>query len=248
MDPFRSKTSTYAINRTTLLFPVDLSLIETTAIAQNWPDAHPNGLKNNIKNFSTPFVVVPTGYESTVWEIGPDKRNKIVSTVAACSSLQVAKRKGLDILIESAKLLPDFHFIIVGPTDSLIEIIKSEFTPSNNIEFIPPLERSKLNEIYCSTSVYLQLSKAEGLPNVLCEAMMCRCIPVGSPVFGIPNGIEKCGYIAEAPNPELIADLIVKAHSGDTDLRNKCRNRIEQNFSLEKRKRTLLKEINSHLT
>ena len=240
---WRKPIGEFVIRNSELLLPVDYTLIESNEIAKNWPDAHPNGLKFNIKNFNTPVRTMPTGYASDVWKSGEADRKKIVSTVAGCSTMQIAYRKGLDLFIESAKLLPDFKFIIVGPSSSLIHEIQRKFDVPSNVEILPRQKREDLNAIYTSSSVYTQLSRAEGLPNVLCEAMMCGCIPVGSPVFGIPECIKNTGFVAHHPDPKEIAVLIENAHSkGSEQTRREVRDRIQQEFTLENR-RIALQEV-----
>ena len=63
------------------------------------------------------------------------------------------------------------------------------FNLGDNVSLLPALDRKDLVTHYNTTSIYAQLSRSEGLPNVLCEAMLCGCIPVGSPVFGIPKAV-----------------------------------------------------------
>lgn len=238
-SPWRKHFGKFVVNNTKLLLPVNDSLIETYPIAKNWPDAYPNGLKHNLKNFKTDFIDLPTGYDSSVWNSGEQKRDKIVSTVAACSTLQIAKRKGLDLFIKTAKNLPEFQFKIVGVSADLEKILRQKYSPTQNVLFLPRQPREELNKVYTESSVYLQLSRAEGLPNVLCEAMMCGCVPVGSPVFGIPHGIGDTGYVAEDPDPKKIADLVQLAHQNADQLRMKARQRVVENFSIQKREETL---------
>lgn len=238
---WRTPLGTYVVNNSTLLLPVNDSLIHTKKIAKHWPDAHPNGLVANIPSFNTPYRDLPTGYDADVWEAGKIKREKIVSTVAACSTIQIAKRKGLDLFIQTSVLLPDYTFYIVGVSDELKAELIKHYTPGTNLKFLPRQKREDLNKVYTKSSVYLQLSRAEGLPNVLCEAMMCSCVPVGSSVFGIPHGIGDTGYVAERPDPEHIAELVTTAHQQADQLRKKARRRVIDHFSLERRKNTLTK-------
>lgn len=243
---WRKPIGSFVLKNSSLLLPVNDSLIETYPIAEKWPDAHPNGVRYNVPNFTTSFRELATGYDASVWEMGALERDKTVLTVAACSTLQIAKRKGLDLFIGTSKLLPEFSFSIVGVSEPLKQLLIEKYAPGENVHFIPRQKRESLNHVYTQSSVYLQLSRAEGLPNVLCEAMMCGCVPVGSPVFGIPHGIGDTGFIAKTPDPMVIAPLVLKAHNSSDKLRQEARQRVIENFSLELRTEKLFSIFNSY--
>ncbi|WP_020403630.1 glycosyltransferase family 4 protein [Gracilimonas tropica] len=233
---WRAPLGKYVLKNSSLLLPVDKTLIKTDAIAKHWGESHPNGVTQNIPGFNkNNWEALATGYDPKAWKPGSLQREKIVSTVALCSNHRTALIKGWDLFIEASKLLPDYTFKIVGADPQLVPELKERYQPGKNLEFLPPIPRQELENIYRQSSVYAQLSRAEGLPNVLCEAMMCGCVPVGSAVFGIPHGIGKAGLIAENPDPDKIAELIREAHHNAEELRPKARQRIIEEFSLENR-------------
>ena len=238
-DPLRGKVAEFIAKNSTLLLPVDGSLISTSPIAVNWKEAHPNGLNHIIKNFKTPYEVVHTGYDSSFWHEGPLNRNRTVLTVAIIDSIKRVLVKGVDLFIETSKELPDFSFTLVGATPKMIAYIREKYSPGLNVSFRSKVSLEELKEIYTSHSVYVQLSRNEGLPNALCEAMISGCVPVGSPVFGIPTAIANVGFIAKFPDPKSISELIQKAHSEAPLLRPKCRQHIKDHFSSEKREKRL---------
>lgn len=239
---WRAPLGKFTIRNSTLLLPVNKTLIETDEVAKHWPSAHPNGLSENIDHFDTPWKELPTGYDSTFWDFTETERKKSVVTVAFIQSIRTAYVKGVDLIIESARNLPDFSFQIIGISESMKDKLNARFDPPANIEFKKSVPREQLLEYYQKASVYVQPSRTEGLPNVLCEAMLCGCVPVGSPVFGIPDCIGDTGYLADEPDPKQIAELIETAHKNARSLRPKTRERILQNFTLEKREDDL-KEI-----
>ncbi|MBD3616868.1 MAG: glycosyltransferase family 4 protein [Gracilimonas sp.] len=240
---WRAPIGKFVISNNTILLPVDETLIKTKSIAKNWPGAHPNGLKNNIPNFNTDWRVLPTGYDPEKWRAGLSQREKSVVTVASCPNLTKALIKGLDLVIETAKLLESYSFTIVGIPDDLKKLLTDKYSPPENLKILPSVPRKELAAIYAESSVYLQPSRSEGMPNVLCEAMLCGCVPVGSPVFGIPNAIGDTGFIANEPDPKKISSLIKEAHNQAKELRPKARQRIIEQFSLERREQELIEII-----
>lgn len=242
---WRAPLGKYVLRNSSLLLPVDKTLIKTDPVSKNWDKAHPNGVTYNVPGFNNKWIDLATGYDPENWNPGPSDRDKTVCTAALCSNHRTSLIKGWDLFIETSKLLPDFEFRIVGADSLFIPELKERYKPGNNLKFIPPVPREELEDIYHQSSVYLQLSRAEGLPNVLCEAMLCGCVPVGSPVFGIPHGIGNTGYIIKKPDPNTIATAIKEAHTNAPSQREKARRRIMDSFSLEGRSRRLKEIISS---
>jgi glycosyltransferase involved in cell wall biosynthesis len=67
---------------------------------------------------------------------------------------------------------------------------------------------------FSRSDVFVLSSYAEGMPNVLVEAMMCGCTPVAT---NCPTGPReplydgRIGHLVEMKNPLMMADVIVKA-------------------------------------
>jgi glycosyltransferase involved in cell wall biosynthesis len=56
----------------------------------------------------------------------------------------------------------------------------------------------------------------EGLPNALCEAMLCGCVPVGTKRNGIPTAIGDCGFYVPYDDPKAAAEAIKKRLAQET--------------------------------
>lgn len=243
---WRAPLSRFIINQASCLLPVDDSLIEANSIAKYWGEAYPNGIRHHIENFKTNWYQLPTGYDRKLWDFGSENRDKKVLSVALISTKKVLLRKGIDLLLKSTVYLPDYTFTIIGVTNEMHTFINQEYKLGNNVILLPPLPREELVSHYKNASVYAQLSRSEGLPNVLCEAMLCGCIPVGSPVFGIPKAILDPDLIVYKPDPKLIADTIIFAHEKFNTQRDQFREHIDKNYSIEKREQKLLSLIDDY--
>jgi glycosyltransferase involved in cell wall biosynthesis len=79
------------------------------------------------------------------------------------------------------------------------------------------------------------------MPNTLCEAMLCECIPIGSNVNGIPDAIGDTGIIVKKRDVMELEAGLRKALELNTG--GKASNRIKENFSFELREKNLISAL-----
>ncbi|NNF56886.1 MAG: glycosyltransferase family 4 protein [Rhodothermaceae bacterium] len=233
---WRAPFARQVLHRASLLLPVAESLVQTTN--SFLPASPEQGLRVHVPDLRTPIEVVPTGYDPAAWPLGRAERAPSVVSVALIDSDRTLRRKGVDLLIEVARRLPSIPFDVVG-IEMDLEEIRQRYRPPANLALRPPLPREELAEVYGKAAVYLQLSRAEGMPNVLCEAMLCGCIPVGSRVFGIPAAIGQAGYLVEAPEPEAVARVVQDALDAPPSAREAAHAQIVEHFTRQKRRERL---------
>ena len=181
-----------------------------------------------------------TGYQFDLKEISELKmeREKLVLTVSITNNQQRFLIKGLDRYKELPEKLPDFMFYIIG----VGEEAKQLFNPlPRNLVLLPPLNHSELTDYYLKASFYSQLSRSEGLPNALCEAMLYGCIPLGLDVGGISTAIGKEGFVMNAWDVNSAVDFILKNHNMLN--REVFKKQIEDKFDLKFRQEKLLELI-----
>jgi glycosyltransferase involved in cell wall biosynthesis len=186
--------------------------------------------------------VVPTGYDADVWKPLGAKR-PMVLMVASCPDAARIKIKGVDFFFDVARSLPDREFVVVGLTDAVAATVR---IPANvrRCAFLP---HDSLLALYREAKVYAQLSMREGLPNSLCEAMLCECIPVGTRNGGIPTAIGETGYLCEYGNIEDARRQIEAALLASPDRGRDARARIAEHFTVDRR-RQALKDLIGTLT
>jgi glycosyltransferase involved in cell wall biosynthesis len=198
-----------------------------------------SGITQFIPNLTTPINEIPTAYDSSFWKRNQTKIPKTVLTVAIISDQRTFERKGIPLFLELATALPDFQFTVAGIED----ISLFDYTLPKNVILLGKQTREALKDLYSSHTFYYQGSQIEGLPNVLCEAMLCECIPVGTQVFGIPDAIGSTGRIIDSRT--TTENLLSFFKNPPLELGAKARKRIQEHYPLKRRRdafeRTLTK-------
>ena len=239
LSGWRRRIARMVFRRADALLPVSSSLVRSRNRFSEGPEEREYGFRMLAPDTPAAIHVVPTGYDPEAWPAGPGDRAPVVGTVGFIDEGRTFRLKGIDLFFDAARLMPDVRFRVVGVRNR--ETIAARHDPPPNVEMIPPVPREQLPAQYHEMSVYVQLSRAEGLPNVLCEAMLCGCVPVGSRVFGIPEGIGDAGFLVDEPDASVVCETIRTAlRAADPTLRAAARAHIERFFHRDRRREKLL--------
>ena len=197
---------------------------------------HRQGYSVFCSNIKTPSKAIYYSFNSNYWKPleNVPKEDNLFITVGNLSIKSLYKRKGFSLIIKTAALFPHFRFVLIGAPEG--------FTIENkpdNVELLPFMSQDELIKWLSKARFYLQLSMFEGMPNALCEAMLCRCIPIGSNVSGIPFVIGDTGFILNRRSSELLAKKFQEISSLNKEkldeLSNAARERISTEFTHERR-------------
>ena len=180
---------------------------------------------------------LPTGYDAGRWPGPSDGRDNVILTVATCDTMRRVQVKGIDKLLHVARNMPGTSFRIIGMHPNIEERLRPD-VPAN-VKILPPLPQEQLAEEYGKAKVYCQPSLTEGLPNTLCEAMLCGCIPVGTRVGGIPTAIGETGFVVDYGNEDALSDALRQALSAPPGKGLEARHRIMTEFAVSKREEGL---------
>lgn len=197
------------------------------------------GYSYHLKDITTPYKVIHNAVDHSFW---CKDKNTLKDNTTFISVLSNGKEhiKGIDLLCEVTSSFPNCKFFLAG-----IDSIDSLEIPKNVI-CLGRLNPKQLREYYSKSRFYLQLSNTEGFGVSLCEAMLCECIPIVSSVNMLPEIVGDTGFILEARDSSMLSGLINDAISCNFDLLSKkARSKIKDNYYMQKRKSSLIKELTS---
>lgn len=221
----------------TTLLPVHRSLIAQQNTYYTEDDGS-QGCSAFVPDLMTPFVEVVNGYEAEKWTVG-EKQPRSFITVGYFDSPDRLKLKGVDLMVELARSLPDCTFTVVGVGKEGL------LPPLPNLKVCERVTHHELRELFATSRFYMQLSISEGFPNAICEAMLSGCVPIGSDVSAIPDIISDTGFVLGKRDHSLLRKLVDSALSHpDLDaLGRMARERIAVNYPLHKRGERLLEVL-----
>lgn len=214
----------YALRHADRVLAVDPSLGEEAVLRARYDGA-------NIR-------YVPTGFDSEYWKPVGEKE-PFVLCVAAVHDDPRLRVKGIDVLIEAARRSPGLTFIVIGVDDDLA--LRS--APPTNMTFHRQMSRADILPFYRRARVYCQPSRREGMPNALCEAMLCGCIPVATDIGGIPGILGDCGALVPGGDAGALAGALASAMHSDEFSGRRARARIVSLYPLERRQSELVRLI-----
>lgn len=219
LDPKKSAKAEWALSRADAVVAVDQGLVDDLA-----------------EHFGRDFgaMVIPTGYDASAYHPEGPKEQLVLSV---CNAVDRKGRvKGIDVFAECARKMPDVPFRLIGVTGSAVDELG---TVPKNLEVLGRMPPEQVIRHYQQAKVYCQLSMREGLPNAVCEAMLCGCIAVGSDVQGVRTAIDGHGFLVPYGDVDATCMTIDKALQTE-DLGG--RQWISSQFPEEKRQ-LLLQEI-----
>jgi len=233
----------------TRLLPVSETLVLSDYTYMPNTTFKKQGFLNFFPNLSTPYSVIYNGFYQEVLKADNVSKNKnSFITIGNFTDNTRIVLKGVDIIFKIAPLLENCHFTIVGFSRELLIKLKKEYV-NDNITILGFLPSNEIIKILEKSEFYMQLSISEGFPNALCEAMMHKCIPIGSNVGAIPKIINDTGFIMRQRKFEDILTSIkeiIKLHKiKKVELGERAALRIQKEFNIEKREQALLNILES---
>ncbi|MCX6245484.1 MAG: glycosyltransferase family 4 protein [Bacteroidetes bacterium] len=240
---FRAFFVKYALRRAGLILPNHQSLVYHENFYYD-PSGKKDGMKHYIPDLKTKIIVLPNGIETDKFFRDPSipKDPNTILTVGTMNGTNDFINKGFDLFIELASRNPDLNFILIGIKKQFLPWIE-EHHPWKELKNLKVIFSFCPHEVlfhsYNEAGVFVQASITEGMPNTLCEAMLCECIPVGSNVNGIPDAMGDTGIIVmkrDIAELESAVRKAVKLSSGPA-----ARKWITGHFSYADREKNLIR-------
>ncbi|MER3524696.1 MAG: glycosyl transferase family 1 [Ignavibacteria bacterium] len=226
LSPWKSLLVRYALRAADRVLVVDPSLQREAMLRAQYNGA-------NIR-------YVPTGYDAERW-VPAGEKEAFVLTVAKCEDDVRLKVKGIPHLLDAARRMPEVQFVVIGVAEHVLQHLAGTAPP--NVSIMPFADHERLFGFYQRAKVYCQPSLSEGLPNSLCEAMLCECIPVGTNVGGIPTVLRTVGFLVPSGDSDALVDALRRALAAPDEIGKAARRLIAASFSSARREAELLHEI-----
>jgi len=183
------------------------------------------------------FTTVSNSYE----------KEKLVVTVS-----RFTPEKKLHKILDVARELPDYTFVVVGSTglgsEKVIEDLKGRMDKLRlrNVELKPNLPRSQLRELLSKALFYLHPEFTEHFGIAVIEAMSAGCIPIvyrdgGAWHDAVSKVSEKLGYSNVSDAPKIIRQ-IEKERQLQEELRKRSIE-VSKTFSYENFKKNLVEKV-----
>ena len=237
----------FALRHADLILPNHISLVYHVNYYYD-PSGKKDGMQYYVTGLMTPIAVIPNGIETTKFfrDSSVPKDPKTILTVGTMNSVYDFLNKGFDLFIELARRNPDLNFILIGIKKQFLPWIETHY-PFYDIANLTVIfsfcPHEVLFESYNKAKVFVQASITEGMPNTLCEAMLCECIPVGSNVNGIPDAIRDTGLLVRKRDVSELETAVRKALQLNSG--KEAAQRIRENFSFDLREKNLISALNS---
>jgi glycosyltransferase involved in cell wall biosynthesis len=152
------------------------------------------------------------------------------------------ERKGLRAFVETAALLPDVPFVLVGGGDpAVVERLRRDAPP--NVVLPGQLSGQALVDRFTEAAVYVQASRYESFGLSVAEAMSYECIPVLTRLAALPEVGGDVAVYVDSPDAPALAEGVREAmrlRAADPARGAAARRRVEGLFPLELRGQRLV--------
>ncbi|MEZ4757011.1 MAG: glycosyltransferase family 4 protein [Flavobacteriales bacterium] len=182
----------FVYGRATTLLPVHASLERfVNTFSEHGPTEQ--GYGTLARSTTARSVAIPYGFDVDQWPLADtttEREGAICVAFGARWNDAVHFRKGLDIIIACARMMPTMRFTIVGVADP-----SGYMDVPGNLTVLGKVLPERLHQLLVRHSLYLQPSLMEGFPNAVCEAMLAGCVPIVSNITSMPDIVDGLGEV-----------------------------------------------------
>ncbi len=208
----------------TYLCPVSEALVASiNTYADPSGEGYKIGLLHHMPEVKDKIRVIPTDYDNDFWYINEAIDRKGILALAYVYNIETYNLKGFDLITQCAVKMPEYSFTFAGFSPEMVVYYQSKL-PSN-VQLISFVNNQEARALYQRHKIFVLPSHTEGLPNTLCESMLCGCLPIVSDVSVMPKIVHELGYVLKRKDKQDLKNLLEKASQSNPDI-EKMRNRI----------------------
>jgi len=192
-----------------------------------------NYIINKFKIHNKKIKVIPNYVDTNIFSAIKIKKKKFKNFVTIS---RLTNQKNLEYLFKEIAR-GKFKLDIIGSKKNLDSYKNLAKKLNANVNFVGPIKNNKLMNFYKKKDLFILLSRYEGNPKSLLEAMSCRMIVLASNVRGIKNIIQdnRNGFLINFKNGELVKKVNYLSQKKQLEkIRDNARKYIMDNHSLEK--------------
>lgn len=184
-------------------------------------------------------VVIPEGVDTETYrpvsksDVSGDRRVDLLSVG------RLVRGKGFDLLLRGFALAsrkrPDVRLIVVGEGPLRARLMKEvhELGLDGRVVLIPRVNETELLRLYQRSDIFILMSRTEGLPRVILEAMAAELPVIASSLPQLRDQTGGAGIMADPEDPVALSEAIIRLVD-DPELRRELgrrgRERVKRNF------------------
>ena len=168
---------------------------------------------------SEKIVIRPQGiyYKKPSEKIILEQKEKLLSSYPMLDGKKIivgigntSERKGFDIFLQTAKLLPQYEFVWAGKKENYYDMVVQKIGLPENFVYLGSMNSIQLSGVYSLADVYLMCSRFDTLPSTIFESLIFSTPVIGSiKSGGIVDVIDdKNGYLTEEAECAQFANAI----------------------------------------
>jgi len=162
-----------------------------------------------------------------------------------CCTGTINHRKGQNIIVEALQKLPKdmlnkIHVDLIGegPERPVLEEIVNKSGLQNVVNFVGSLPNKEVFKYLAKNNIYILMSRSEGLPISIIEALRASLAIISTNIAGIPELVEEGynGFLLNPSSEELVGLLLKLPEYGWNKIGDNSRTKFEKEFTFERMK------------
>jgi glycosyltransferase involved in cell wall biosynthesis len=191
---------------------------------------------DKVARYGIAAIPIPNAVDSTFFVPEPNHSNGTTRTVLCVARLADEHKRQSDLIRALARLPEPWRLQLVGtgPDRERLGALARTVGVEPRVEFVGFVGgKAELRRHLQACDVFALVSRREGMPVALLEAMSCGAPVVGTDIAGVAEALEDgvSGLLVPVGQPERIARRIEEAYARRHELGREARLRIEREYS-----------------